>query len=112
MRMKKLGIMAIFLMLFFSGCINNNSITGTYYHNETRASQRYFNYIEHINESLTIYDDNTFFYKDIKNDISSSGVITRHGDELVFTGQLGMSFIGKFQNDSIVTDSGIFIKQR
>ena len=109
--MKKLSILAIFLILFFSGCVNN-SIVGTYYHNETRVSPRYFNYIEHINESLTIYDDNTFFYKDIKNDISSSGVINRHGDELVFTGQLGISFIGKFQNDSIVTDSGIFIKQR
>lgn len=102
--------MTILLILFFSGCLNNTSITGTYYHNETNIGR--FGFVTHINESLTIYDDNTFFFRDIKNDISSSGVINKHGDELVFSGQLGISFTGKFQNNSIVTDRGYsFIKE-
>jgi hypothetical protein len=108
---KKLIITSVFLMLFISGCLNNSIPVGTYYHNETKIGN--FGYITQINESLTIYNDNTFLYRDLKNDISSSGVITKHDDTFVFSGQLGISFTGKFQNDSIVTDRGYnFIKYR
>jgi hypothetical protein len=97
-------------MLFISGCLNNSIPAGTYYHNETVIDNSGF--VKQINESLTIYDDNTFLFKDLKNDVSSSGVINRHGDEYTFIGPFG-SLTGKIQNGNIVTDHGFnFTKQR
>ncbi len=101
----------LLLILVFSGCIDtNNSIYGTY--SNIRTIQHPGNYIEQINESIVIYKDNTFLFKDIEKNYGYSGVVKQQGDEYIFTAPL-LSFSGKIVNDTLTIDDGsIFIKQR
>lgn len=64
-----------------------------------------------VNESITIYNDFTYYYKNLNRGDSSTGTITQHDDEYVFNGPLGTSMIGRFDNNSLYTDQGIFIKE-
>ncbi len=104
-------IVLLSALLAGSGCITDSDITGQYWHNGTIQVAMFM--FKTLNESLTIYPDNTFYYTEInKKAIPASGIVTRNGDDLVFTSTL-MSFRGTLdKNGSIVINEGAkFIKE-
>ncbi len=99
--MKKI-ILVLLVAVLLSGCIESESIAGTYTKN--RTIQHYAGYQEYQNETLIVYPDSTFVLK-ISGIQVYSGVVKKENDTYIFTTPL-VSFTEKYENGNLTDDDG------
>ncbi len=110
---KNIILLILTIFVLTSGCVTNNPrlISGIYYHNQTYNINP--QHITQVNESIIIYNDGTFAYKNINEHEMFIGTINKQNDQYIFTGQIGFNMIGRFQNGNLISDSNItFIKSK
>ncbi len=84
-----------------SGCVSKGAeISGTY----TNSYKEHPSFSKELVQEITFYDDGTWFYQEIGQSSTNSGVFTIHNNEILTTASIGSENF-KIQKDGSLIDS-------